>query len=102
MQTLVLFMLGCVRVPKATRIVCRLTPKGMLRYPDVNSHGLFRDAANVAMLALMYADLPAVTPQRQKWARCIARQTVNYILGDNPSQWSYMVGFGYGLASFLL
>jgi hypothetical protein len=75
-------------------LACRLTERGMLRYPSGTSPGLFRDAANVAMLALMYADLPAVTPQRQKWARCMARQTINYILGDNPTEWAYMVGFG--------
>ena len=42
----------------------------------------------------MYADLPGVTPQRKQWARCMAKQTVDYILGDNPINWSYVVGFG--------
>lgn len=56
--------------------------------------GLFRDGANVALLALMLADLPGVPPQRAQWARCLAKQTVDYILGANDDDYSYLVGFG--------
>lgn len=80
---------------------CRLTESGLLRYPEGTSPGLFRDAANVAMLALMYADLPSVTPQRQQWSRCLAKQTVDYLLGANGARFSYMVGFGCALATIL-
>ena len=78
-------------------IACRLSPSGSLRHvPDLGK-GLFRDVSNVAMLALMYADLPAVTEQRAQWARCLAKQSVDYILGDNPAALSYLVGFGCAL-----
>ena len=75
-------------------MACRVTTQGSLRHVPGLGKGLLRDAANVAWLALMYADLPAVPAQRAQWARCLAKQTVDYILGDNPSAMSYMVGFG--------
>ena len=87
-------MSSCVRFTLTTSPARRLT-KGGLRYGgSTTGRGLFRDAANAAMLALMYADLPGVPAQRTRWARCMARQTVDYILGDNPADWSYLVGFG--------
>lgn len=47
----------------------------------------------------MYADLPGVTEERSLWARCMAVQTVNFMLGDNADEFSYMVGFGCGATS---
>jgi hypothetical protein len=59
--------------------------------------GVFRDSAGAAVVALMYADLPGVDADNSHWARCMAMQTVNYMLGSNAEQFSYVTGFGYAL-----
>lgn len=56
--------------------------------------GLFRDSAGAAVVALMYADLPGVGADNSHWARCMAVQNINFMLGDNDNGFSYMVGFG--------
>jgi Glycosyl hydrolase family 9 len=84
----------CASPPRAS--TRRLSASGKLRYPAGDARGILADGANVALLALMYAALPGVTDQRALWARCMAKQTVDYILGSNPAQTSFVVGFGCG------
>ena len=57
--------------------------------------GLFRDSANAAWLALMYADLPGVRDTRARLARCMALQNVRFILGDNTIQVGGTTGFSF-------
>jgi len=57
-----------------------LSPWGSLRY-----------AANTAFLAFVYSD--TFRNNRDRY-RSFAERQINYILGDNPPQRSYMVGFG--------
>ena len=49
----------------------------------------------------MFADLPGVTPVQSKLARCMALQTVNFLLGDNPAGISFQIGVGECVLSFL-
>jgi hypothetical protein len=56
--------------------------------------GIFRDAANAAWLSAMYADLLGVDPERAFLAQCMAKQTVDFILGKNPLGLSFQVGMG--------
>jgi hypothetical protein len=63
------------------------------------SEGLFRDSAQAAWLALMYADMPDVTPARAAMARCFAKQNIEWMLGGNDvpagkaTSFSFQVGF---------
>lgn len=63
--------------------------------------GVFRDSAGAAVVALMYADLPGVEEDQSRWARCMAVQTVNFMLGVNEDQFSYLVGFGCAVATLI-
>ena len=53
--------------------------------------GANRYAANTAMLAGIYAD--TVKDKGGKYSQ-FAKNQVNYLLGDNPNQFSYLSGFG--------
>ncbi|MEO0540289.1 MAG: glycoside hydrolase family 9 protein [Cyanobacteria bacterium P01_A01_bin.105] len=53
--------------------------------------GALRYSANTAFLAGVYSD--TVNPDQGQFDR-FSRQQVDYILGDNPAQRSYLVGFG--------
>ena len=57
--------------------------------------GLFRDAANAAWLALMYADLPDASAPRARLARCMALQNVRFILGDNALEVNRTTGYAF-------
>ncbi|GER81648.1 hypothetical protein KTAU_02860 [Thermogemmatispora aurantia] len=60
----------------------------------LDSWGSLRYAANTAFLALVYADyLGASNPLYARY-HDFAVQQINYILGANPRNCSYMVGFG--------
>jgi endoglucanase len=55
--------------------------------------GSLRYSANTAFLALVYADSITNTELQSRY-RNFALGQVNYILGNNPRNWSYMIGFG--------
>lgn len=57
----------------------------------LTSWGSLRYTATTALLAFIYSDL--VNPTKTVYRDFAVRQ-INYILGDNPAQRSYMVGFG--------
>ncbi|GHO62495.1 hypothetical protein KSC_013870 [Ktedonobacter sp. SOSP1-52] len=56
--------------------------------------GSLRYAANTAFLALVYADYLGTSNSLYSRYHDFAVQQVNYILGANPRNCSYMVGFG--------
>ena len=60
----------------------------MRRFQELNI--LFSLAANTAFIALMAADLGINKASNINWAR----GQIHYMLGDNPRQSSYVVGFG--------
>ena len=62
---------------------------GGLRF--ISPWGSLRYAANTALMAGFYAD--AVIDPEGRYGQ-LATDTVDYILGDNPRQFSYMVGYG--------
>lgn len=66
------------------------TPGG-LAYLDV--WGALRYAANTSFLALYYASEATSTSKAQKY-RDFALSQIDYALGDNPRNSSYVVGFG--------
>jgi hypothetical protein len=57
----------------------------------LNQWGSLRYAANTAFVAGVYAD---TINDPNKLYSAFAESQINYILGDNPNQRSYMVGFG--------
>jgi endoglucanase len=69
----------------------RRSPGGVIA---VDVWGTMRYAANTAFLALVYADF--LTPSNALYARYhdFALRQINYILGANPRNSSYVVGFG--------
>ncbi len=71
----------------------RKTPAGLMA-TDPAGWGTLRYAANTAFIAMYYADrLPTTDPVAAKYKQFAERQ-INYILGDNPRESSYMIGFG--------
>ena len=66
-----------------------ITPGGLAW---LDTWGSLRYAANTAFMAFAYADLVGDTPDGRY--RTFAEQQVNYILGDNPRNSSYICGFG--------
>ena len=60
----------------------------------VHSFGSLRYATNTAFIGLIYADL--LTPTSSLYGRYhdFAKRQVDYVLGANPRNSSYMVGFG--------
>ncbi|HLL69330.1 MAG TPA: glycoside hydrolase family 9 protein [Micromonosporaceae bacterium] len=56
--------------------------------------GSLRYSSGAAMLALVLADSGRLDPARSTQLHDFAVKQVNYILGDNPSGTSYLVGFG--------
>ncbi len=72
----------------------RYTPGGLAW---LDSHGPLRYAANTAFMAFIYSDwLKQEAPGGWRVAvyHDFAVRQVDYILGDNPENRSYMVGFG--------
>jgi endoglucanase len=72
----------------------RRTPGGLICV-DAQAFGSLRYAANTAFLALIYSDNPQLTDQvkRQRYHDLAVRQ-INYALGQNPRNSSYLVDFG--------
>lgn len=68
----------------------RYSPGG-LAFLDV--WGSLRYSANAAFLALYYSDIATTPAKASKYYNFGVRQ-INYILGANPSNRSYVVGFG--------
>ena len=67
------------------------TPAGLIY---VDQWGGLRYAANTAFFALVYSDyLPSGNAKKTTYKN-FAKQQIDYILGANPSNRSYMVGFG--------
>lgn len=75
-------------------------PDGGLTYTPgglawLSQWGSLRYASTAAFLAFVWADDPGVgTPSKKETYRRFAEQQINYALGDNPRNGSYMVGFG--------
>ena len=60
----------------------------------VDTWGVMRYAANTAFFALIYSDtLPSGNTKKATY-HDFAKRQIDYILGDNPNNRSYMVGFG--------
>jgi hypothetical protein len=86
---------------------CRIAPGSGgvgLRYAklgpdDKPVDGMFRDSANAAWLSLLYADMPGVSALRQGLARCLAKQTVEFILGNNAVQLGGSAGVSFQVGS---
>ncbi|MDT9725565.1 glycoside hydrolase [Xylanibacillus composti] len=61
----------------------------------LDSWGALRYAANASFLAFVYSDwLESRDPVKAKKYRDFAISQINYMLGDNPRNSSYVVGFG--------
>jgi len=70
------------------------TPGGVVVVDRFNGWGTMRYAANMAMLSLIYADgLGSTDPLYDRYHE-FGKAQIDYILGDNPRNSSYMVGFG--------
>jgi len=68
----------------------------------LDAWGALRYAANTAFIALVYSDWlhsSNLDPDRADRYHDFAVRQVNYMLGDNPSSRSYMIGFGTGSPS---
>ncbi len=68
------------------------TPGG-LAYVDSAGWGALRYAANTAFLALVYSDQLSDPTKKQRYHDFAVKQ-INYALGQNPRNSSYVVGFG--------
>ena len=64
-----------------------------LAYVDSAGWGALRYAANTAFLALVYSDQLSDATKKQRYHDFAVRQ-INYALGQNPRNSSYVVGFG--------
>ncbi|MBN2738942.1 MAG: glycoside hydrolase family 9 protein [Spirochaetales bacterium] len=67
------------------------TPGG-LAWKD--TWGSLRYASGAAFLAFVWAEIPVGTAAKKEAYRDFAIGQMNYILGDNPNDMSYVVGFG--------
>ncbi|MBO0857325.1 MAG: glycoside hydrolase family 9 protein, partial [Chloracidobacterium sp.] len=70
-----------------------LRTAGGLAYVDTAGWGALRYAANTAFLALIYSDQLDDATKKQRYHDFAVKQ-INYALGDNPRNSSYVVGFG--------
>lgn len=69
----------------------RRSPSGLI---VVDVWGVLRYASNTAFVALYYADqLPAGHPKKAQY-HTFAKRQIDYALGDNPRNSSYVIGFG--------
>ncbi|GGM35265.1 hypothetical protein GCM10011608_19860 [Micromonospora sonchi] len=68
----------------------RYSPGGMA---VLDSWGALRYAANTAFAALVYSDKTTDVTRKARYKDFAVRQ-INYALGDNPRNSSYVVGFG--------
>jgi endoglucanase len=70
------------------------TAGGLVIVDRINGWGTMRYAANTAFIALFYGDRLAATDPKAATYKQFGEKQINYILGDNPRNSSYMVGFG--------
>jgi hypothetical protein len=56
--------------------------------------GSLRYAANASLLAFIWSDSSIGTASKKAGYRQFAEKQINYILGDNPRNGSYIIGFG--------
>ncbi|WP_442792046.1 glycoside hydrolase family 9 protein [Micromonospora sp. NBC_01796] len=68
----------------------RTSPGGMA---VLDTWGALRYAANTAFAALVYADRTTDTTRKTRYHDFAVKQ-INYALGDNPRNSSYLIGFG--------
>ncbi|HEY9061220.1 MAG TPA: glycoside hydrolase family 9 protein [Pseudobacteroides sp.] len=68
----------------------KYTPGGHAR---LDEWGSFRYAANTSLLAFIYSDKLSDTAKKARY-HDFAVEQINYILGQNPRNASYIVGFG--------
>ncbi|MEU8006516.1 glycoside hydrolase family 9 protein [Catellatospora sp. NPDC049111] len=68
----------------------RTSPGGMA---VLDSWGALRYAANTSFAALVYSDSTTDSVRKQRY-KDFALKQINYALGDNPRNSSYMIGFG--------
>lgn len=66
------------------------TPGGLAH---LDQWGALRYAANQAFLAFVYADWVS-DPVKGETARSFAERQITYMLGDNPRNSSYVIGYG--------
>lgn len=59
----------------------------------LDTWGSLRYAANTSLAAFIYSDFITDATKKQRYHDFAVRQ-INYMLGDNPSQRSFVVGFG--------
>ncbi len=67
------------------------TPGGL---PHIRQWGTVRYASNQSLLALIYGDKVTTDPVKQARYTGFAKRMVDYALGDNPINRSFMNGFG--------
>jgi endoglucanase len=70
------------------------TTGGLIVVDRFNGWGTTRYAANTAFIALYYGDRLGATDPKTATYKQFGEKQINYILGDNPRNSSYMVGFG--------
>lgn len=83
-------------------MVCRASTPDGFHYFDLNgddedpvgSATVIRDAANAALVSLIWADLPGVNEEQAFQARCMAKQQVDFVLGENSAEVSLQGEFG--------
>lgn len=86
-------------------VLCSQTEADGFHYFDLNSDDpgrvgtatVVRDSAAAAMVKLMFADMPGVDEEQAFLARCMAKQQVDFILGENSGQVSLQGAFGCDL-----
>ncbi|MBN2739037.1 MAG: glycoside hydrolase family 9 protein [Spirochaetales bacterium] len=75
-------------------------PNGGLTYTPgglayLSNWGALRYASTAAFIAFVWSDDPSVcSPEKRQAYRDFAERQINYALGDNPRESSYVVGFG--------
>jgi chitodextrinase len=71
------------------------TPGGLIIVDRFNGWGSNRYAANTAFIALYYADkLGSANTTKANSYKAFGKKQIDYILGDNPRNSSYVVGYG--------
>jgi endoglucanase len=75
---------------RCSRERVRYTPGGLAW---LNEWGSLRYASKTAFLAFIYGDVVKDSKKKEKYHSFSERQ-INYMLGSNPKQRSYLVGFG--------
>lgn len=69
------------------------TPAGLTYLPHPMNWGSLRYSSNTAFCALRYSDITDNSQKKQDYYN-LAKGIIDYILGDNPEDMSYVVGYG--------